>query len=254
MAGSVQMTGTMDGAATVARDFNPWRSQPRSRYGYAGMLSAALHAILALLVMAVVVRTPIERPAIRVSLLEPPAPPPPPAASAPANPIPPVSQAKPQPHLIVRPKERPHIRPPVEPAAVAPVPSAAAEPATSGGESPGGVIGGVSGGIAGGTVGGTGHRLVAADELRIQPVAISKVMPQYPPVARVRGVEGQVVLEAIVATDGHIEPDVSVIQSVPLLDAAAIAAVRQWRFRPVRDRDGTPLRVTLRVPVRFVLR
>jgi len=116
------------------------------------------------------------------------------------------------------------------------------------------VIGGVSGGIAGGTVGGTGHRLVAADELRIQPVAISKVMPQYPPVARVRGVEGQVVLEAIVATDGHIEPDVSVIQSVPLLDAAAIAAVRQWRFRPVRDRDGTPLRVTLRVPVRFVLR
>jgi len=41
---------------------------------------------------------------------------------------------------------------------------------------------------------------------------------------------------------------------VPLLDAAAITAVRQWRFQPARDEEGHPLRVTFRVPVRFVLR
>jgi protein TonB len=45
-----------------------------------------------------------------------------------------------------------------------------------------------------------------------------------------------------------------VLKSVAPLDAAAIAAVRQWRFRPARDADGRPVRVIMEVPVRFVLR
>ncbi len=62
------------------------------------------------------------------------------------------------------------------------------------------------------------------------------------------------VLQAVVTSDGRIEPDVKVVRSIPLLDNAAIAALRQWRFRPAHDRTGTPMRVSLRVPVRFVLR
>ena len=43
-------------------------------------------------------------------------------------------------------------------------------------------------------------------------------------------------------------------RSIALLDAAAVAAVRQWRFRPARSADGTPVRVRMEIPVRFVLR
>lgn len=117
----------------------------------------------------------------------------------------------------------------------------------------GGVLGGVHGGVVGGTVGGTGHLHVGPLTTRL-PVLVSKVLPEYPPMARLRGIEGQVLLEAVVTTDGRIEPDIAVLHSVPLLDKAAITAVRQWRFRPARDRHGQPLRASVRVPVQFVLR
>ena len=131
-----------------------------------------------------------------------------------------------------------------------------AEPAHTGditsGE-PFGVEGGVPGGKVGGMLGGTGNMLLPAAQAAILPVPISKIIPEYPRLAHQRGIEGQVVVEAIVGTDGRIEPEVTVIQSVPPLDQATIAALRQWRFRPARDNDGTPVRVSLRVPFRFVL-
>jgi len=40
---------------------------------------------------------------------------------------------------------------------------------------------------------------------------------------------------------------------VASLDDAAAAAVRRWRFRPAR-RNGTPVRATVQVPVRFALK
>jgi protein TonB len=68
-------------------------------------------------------------------------------------------------------------------------------------------------------------------------------------------VEGVVLIEAIVGTDGRIEPgSVKVRESVALLDTAAADAVGRWRFRPGRDRLGAPVRVILEIPVRFVLR
>jgi protein TonB len=66
-------------------------------------------------------------------------------------------------------------------------------------------------------------------------------------------VEGQVMLEVVLDTTGEVEDGARVVESIPLLDDAAIAAVRQWRFRPARDRDGRPVRVLMEIPVRFVL-
>jgi TonB family protein len=43
-------------------------------------------------------------------------------------------------------------------------------------------------------------------------------------------------------------------KSIPLLDAAALAALRQWRFSPARDERGTAIAASVMVPVRFVLR
>jgi protein TonB len=53
---------------------------------------------------------------------------------------------------------------------------------------------------------------------------------------------------------GRVERDVIVIESIPALDGAAIDAVRRWGFAPGRDRAGVPVRTSVRVPLRFVLR
>ena len=88
----------------------------------------------------------------------------------------------------------------------------------------------------------------------VAPTVAKRVVPRYPDSARVRGIEGQVVIEAIIGRDGSVEPGVKIIQSIPALDDAAIEAFRQWRFTPGRDASGRPLRVILQAPVRFVLR
>ncbi len=259
----------MVSAAPDANAFNPWRRTGRSRLGWPTLVSAAIHVGLGLLVMHVVVQVPRLTPLIRVSFIDP-APPPPAgngggastaAVPAPAVVAPPVEPEHPVDTTAVKPKPLPRVHRPTKPAAIKPAPVAPAPDAPALAAVPSGVPGeingtpgGVPGGLAGGIVGGTGHQLIPADQAARQPVLMKKIMPEYPPMARMRGIEGQVILEAILSAAGNVEPDIKVVQSVPLLDAAAIAAVRQWHFRPAQDRDGGPLRVTLRVPVRFVLR
>jgi protein TonB len=72
--------------------------------------------------------------------------------------------------------------------------------------------------------------------------------------ARARSLEGRVVLRAVVDRDGHVEEAVTVIESVPMFDGAAVDALRKWRFEPGRDRDGKTVRVLVDVPIRFQLR
>jgi protein TonB len=116
------------------------------------------------------------------------------------------------------------------------------------------VVGGTPGGIKGGIVGGKGTGPVPAALVANAPVLIRRVEPRYPDMARRRGVEGLVLLEAVLDRDGRIESGVKVLRSIPALDDEAIAAVRQWRFRPARDNGGATVRVILEVPIRFVLR
>ena len=113
------------------------------------------------------------------------------------------------------------------------------------------------GGIAAGTGAAPGAdtgAVFGADQVEHPPVLLSRVMPPYPAQARARGIDGEVVLRAIVARDGHVERDIVIAQSSPLFDQTAIDALRQWRFEPGRDRDGRPVRVMLEVPIRFQLR
>ena len=84
-----------------------------------------------------------------------------------------------------------------------------------------------------------------------QPQKLHHVAPLYPEVARAARVSGIVILEAVLAEDGTVR-DVSVLRSVPLLDAAAIAAVREWRFTPTLL-NGTPVPVVMTVTVAFNL-
>jgi len=134
--------------------------------------------------------------------------------------------------------------------------SAEAAPAGGGGNGngSGATAGSGSGGAGGGTGGGfgAGSQLYAAVEH--PPVPISRVLPEYPSTARARGLEGEVVLRAIVDRQGAVEQQVVVVESVPLLDQAAIEALRRWRFEPGRDAYNRPVRVVIQVPLRFRLR
>lgn len=145
---------------------------------------------------------------------------------------------------------------PAPPAASMGTETSAAPDATTPGPrgSADGVAAGVEGGLPGGQVGGLGTELTPLARAAVAPTIAHRVVPRYPETARMRGIEGQVVIEAVIARDGTVEPGVKIIQSIPALDASAIEAFRQWRFTPGRDASGKPLRVILQAPVRFVLR
>jgi protein TonB len=83
----------------------------------------------------------------------------------------------------------------------------------------------------------------------VLPEAVTKVPPSYPDSARAKGISGTVTVEAYVRTDGSVG-DTRISKSVPGLDDAAAAAVRQWRFKPATAK-GQPVAWWVSVPVKF---
>jgi TonB family protein len=84
------------------------------------------------------------------------------------------------------------------------------------------------------------------------PVLVSKVDASYPAEARRQRIQGVVIIEAVIDRDGRVDSP-RVLRSVdPLLDAAALEAVRFWRYQPA-TRDGKPVRVFLTVTTSFNL-
>jgi len=83
------------------------------------------------------------------------------------------------------------------------------------------------------------------------PMKIADVAPLYPAIARAAHVQGIVILEATIGEDGVVR-DVRVLRSIPLLDAAAMDAVKQWRFTPTLLNDQ-PVPVVMTVTVGFTL-
>jgi TonB family protein len=84
------------------------------------------------------------------------------------------------------------------------------------------------------------------------PVLVEQVQPRYPATARRAGVEGRVILRAVIRRNGSVD-DVEVIRDLPHgLGEAAREAVEQWRFRPARY-EGQPIDVYYTVTVNFRL-
>jgi protein TonB len=75
------------------------------------------------------------------------------------------------------------------------------------------------------------------------------VRPVYPPDALAAQVSGVVILEATIAKDGSVR-DVRVLRSIPMLDAAAIDAVSQWKFTAT-ELNGVPVEVLMTVTINF---
>jgi len=87
-----------------------------------------------------------------------------------------------------------------------------------------------------------------ADAQRTAPPKIVKhVEPIYPEAARQARIQGVVVVEATIGPDGKVR-DAKVITSIPQLDEAALAAVRQWEYEPTMVRGvASPVIMTVRV-------
>lgn len=83
------------------------------------------------------------------------------------------------------------------------------------------------------------------------PERIRNVAPVYPPIAQAARAQGTVIIEAVIGVDGRVQ-DARVLRSAPLLDEAALAAVRQWLYTPTRL-NGQPVSVVMTVTVRFQL-
>ncbi|MFZ3210773.1 MAG: energy transducer TonB, partial [Terriglobales bacterium] len=80
-------------------------------------------------------------------------------------------------------------------------------------------------------------------------VLISRVNPQYPPVARAARVQGAVVMHAVIGTDGTIQ-QLRIISGNPLLVNAAMEAAKQWRYRPYLL-DGKPVEGETDISINF---
>jgi len=85
-----------------------------------------------------------------------------------------------------------------------------------------------------------------------EPKKIVNVQPTYPEVARAARIEGIVIIEAIIGPDGAVR-EARVLRSRPLLDEAALQAVRHWRYTPTLL-NGVPVPVIITVTVNFTLR
>jgi TonB family protein len=87
------------------------------------------------------------------------------------------------------------------------------------------------------------------------PRLVKESKPKYSSEARDAGIQGTVLLDAVVGDDGKVG-DVHVTQSLDTvygLDEAAVKCVKEWLFRPGR-KDGKPVPVQVEIEITFTLR
>jgi TonB family protein len=80
---------------------------------------------------------------------------------------------------------------------------------------------------------------------------VRRVEPAYPALAKQSGIEGAVVLEALVTKNGQVT-GLRVTSGNSLLAASALRAVSQWRYRPSRL-NGEPIEVPVKITLKFEL-
>ena len=248
-------------------------SQPRTRSRWqkiGGRASVIVHVVAITLIIFVPILTPPELPdrdVITVLLYDPPPPPPPPLPKGsklreePVEPQPPrlVVEDPPEETDFVAPIETPT---PTEEEELKPEDAISADdqfgsefgsdfgvPEGMEDGVEGGMVGGIPGGILGGVLGGTGTGPVMDYDSPPKPIKITR--PQYPQEAFVKKIEGVVTVEILIDSTGRVVR-ARILQSVPMLDAAALQTVYQWVFSPA-IKHGRPVPTIAHAPVRFAI-
>jgi TonB family protein len=101
------------------------------------------------------------------------------------------------------------------------------------------------------TRGRTATRAVRVGGAIRNPTKTKNVLPVYPAVAKSARIGGTVLVEATIGPDGKVT-DARIVKSVPLLDQAALDAVKQWEYAPTRVR-GVAVPVIITVAINFQL-
>jgi TonB family protein len=122
----------------------------------------------------------------------------------------------------------------------------------------GGVEDGLPGGVPGGVAGGTAAQSVRAEQGPLHagrdvkaPQKIKDVRPNFPPAAMAARLRGTVVVEATIGPDGRVQ-STKLLQSIPLLDEAALDAICQWEYVPTFV-SGNAVAVVVTVTIQFAL-
>ena len=84
------------------------------------------------------------------------------------------------------------------------------------------------------------------------PERITYVAPAYPPVALAARVQGLVIIEATIDANGQVQAARVLRSDSPILNGAALSAVRQWVYRPTLL-NGVPVSIIMTVTVQFRL-
>jgi TonB family protein len=100
------------------------------------------------------------------------------------------------------------------------------------------------------TVATVGHKILRVGTGISAPRKIVDVRPVYPEAAKAQDVQGVVILELRIDLDGSVK-DATVVRSIPLLDDAALAAARQWKFQPTLL-NGAPVEMIMTTTVNFL--
>jgi protein TonB len=226
----------------------------KTKQSYTLPVSIAIHAIVLLLVVVVPLLTSQDLPeptsVVKAFFVEPAAAPPPPPPPPPPAPR---QQNQPRPVSTPVPTENKFQAPVETPEQVKP--DEGIDLGVEGGV-PGGVEGGVPGGVVGGVVGGLPDAPPPPQAVRVggqikEPKKLKHVNPAYPDIAKQARVQGVVILECTISPQGRVT-DVKVLRGIPLLDSAAIEAVKQWVYSPTLL-NGVPVPVIMTVTVNFRL-
>ena len=93
--------------------------------------------------------------------------------------------------------------------------------------------------------------LVDVDEY---PTVLKSVTPKYPEEARKKGIEGEVVVQALVDKKGEVQ-DLKILKNQSgseELGKAAMDAVKQWKFKPA-TKKGDTVSIRIAIPIKFRL-
>jgi protein TonB len=200
-----------------------------------------------------------------VTVPPPPPPPPPPPAEAPPKVV----------KVIPRQMDAGKLTAPkVIPKEIKNIQEDEAPPAASGvvGGVPGGVAGGSMGGVLGGILGGVPSAapppppppkkeapkpppkpegpLVVGGRVQSAKLIVHPD-PIYPQIAKTARISGKVILQAVIGENGHIQ-ELTVVTGHPMLQQAALQAVRQWVYQPTMLNEQ-PVKVSTTIEVNFTL-
>jgi len=228
-------------------------TNPSVKMGSQAWYTVPVSILAHIVLFAVVIIIPLmatdvlPTPPVMMAFAGAPPPPPPPPPPAPAVQQKPIEVVNPNAAPIEAPKEI--------------VPEAPPSNAGISTGVPGGVEGGIPGGVMGGVVGGLPEAPPPPPPPPTAPVRVGgnikpptktrDVKPIYPPIAQSARVQGVVIIEATIGADGRVQ-QAKVLRGQPLLDQAALDAVKQWQFTPTLL-NNVPVPVIMTVTVNFTL-